>query len=158
MKVDRQKLTYGYAVGIGILLCLPVAAQPVSPEGLWEIDGKATVQIYRCGEFFCGRLRGVMPDNLNAPRPYTDTRNPDPAMRHRSLCGLTILGGLRQAAGLDQWEDGWFYNPDDGKSYSVSAHLTSPDVLVARFYLGVQLLGESKTGHRLPKGVVKGSC
>jgi hypothetical protein len=58
----------------------------------------------------------------------------DPAFRQRLLCGLTILGGL-QPAGVDHWNSGSLYNPDDGETYRVSAELRSADVFVARMYL-----------------------
>lgn len=41
--------------------------------------------------------------------------------------------------------DGWFYNPDEGKTYSVKAQLEFDDVIVARIYVGLPLLGQTKT-------------
>jgi uncharacterized protein DUF2147 len=70
---------------------------------------------------------------------------------------LTILQGL-QPAGLDRWNSGWFYNPDDGVTYRVSAELRSADVFVARVYLGVPLFGETKTLLRVPRLRSEGWC
>jgi hypothetical protein len=47
-----------------------------------------------------------------------DKNNPQPALRQRQLCGLTIFWGLRPS-GPDRWTDGWFYNPNDGKTYNI---------------------------------------
>jgi len=85
-----------------------------------------------------------------AGRLASDKKNPDPAFLQRLLCGLTILQGL-QPAGLDHWNSGSLYNPDDGVAYRVSAELRSADVLVARIYLGVALFGETKTLLRVPR-------
>jgi hypothetical protein len=87
----------------------------------------------------------------------SDKKNPDPAFRQRLLCGLTILQGLRPA-GLDHWNSGSLYNPDDGVTYRVSAELRSADVFVALIYLGVALFGETKTLLRVPRLRSEGWC
>jgi hypothetical protein len=48
---------------------------------------------------------------------------------------LTIFWGLR-SSGPGRWPDGWFYNPDDGDTYNISAELRSADTIDARIYLG----------------------
>jgi uncharacterized protein (DUF2147 family) len=86
-----------------------------------------------------------------------DNKNPVPALRERELCGLTILWGLRPA-GANRWVDGWFYNPDDGRAYSVTAQLKSDDVIVARVYVGIPLFGNTKTLARVPHDTTEGWC
>jgi hypothetical protein len=54
--------------------------------------------------------------------------------------------------------DGWFYNPDDGKTCSISARLVSPDVIKARVYVGFPLFGETKTLLRVAHGTSEGWC
>ena len=76
-------------------------------------------------------------------------------MRQRQLCGLTTLRDLRPA-GPGRWSDGAFYDPQDGKTYGVSAQLASADVITARIYLGVPLLGQNRTLVRVPHGVSAG--
>jgi Uncharacterized protein conserved in bacteria (DUF2147) len=63
--------------------------------------------------------------------------------------------GLRPT-GPDRWTDGWFYNPDDGDTYNISAELRSADTIDARIYLGDPLLGRTKTLHRVPHGTSNG--
>jgi uncharacterized protein (DUF2147 family) len=77
-------------------------------------------------------------------RRSRDYKNRDPEFRQRPLCGLTIRNGLRPV-GLDHWNGGSLYNPDDGRTYGVSAKRPSPDVLVTRIYLGMPLFGETET-------------
>ena len=86
-----------------------------------------------------------------------DKHNPDPALRERRLCGLTILWGLR-STGPDRWGGGWFYNPYDGKTYNVSAELRSANLIVARVYSGIPFFGETKTLLRVPHGTSDGWC
>ena len=79
--------------------------------------------------------------------PKRDKNNPDPALRQRELCGLTLIWDLRPT-GPDRWEGGFFYNPESGKTYSVVTEHTSSDQLVARVYDGFALIGETKTLRR----------
>jgi uncharacterized protein (DUF2147 family) len=140
-----------------LLAATRAAAEAAIPQGVWLIDGKAAVQIYGCAGLMCGRILW-----LNVPRNALgqldrDKHNPDPALRKRQLCGLTMLWNLHPA-GLNRWKDGWFYNPDDGRAYRVSAQLKSDDVIVARIYVGTPLFGQTKTLVRVPHGVSAGWC
>ena len=127
------------------------------PDGVWLIDGRAAVQIFGCGGLLCGRILWLRVPRDPQGRLNLDRNNPDPALRQRRLCGLTILWGLR-IAGPDRWDGGWFYNPDDGRTYRVSAELKSADLIVARIYLGVPLFGETRTLTRVPHGTSDGWC
>ncbi|MGL4964036.1 MAG: DUF2147 domain-containing protein [Inquilinus sp.] len=127
------------------------------PQGVWLIDEKAAVQIFDCDGLLCGRILWLQIPRDPQGQLGRDKNNPDPALRQRLLCGLTIIRGL-QPADPDHWEGGSFYNPDDGKTYDVSAELTSADVLTARIYLGTPTLGETKTLVRVPHGTSEGWC
>ena len=127
------------------------------PGGVWLIDGKAAVQIFGCGGLLCGRILWLQTPRDPQGRLNLDKNNPDPALRQRRLCGLTVLWGLR-STGTDRWGGGWFYNPEDGKTYNVSAELRSADLIVARIYLGVPFFGETKTLLRVPHGTSAGWC
>ena len=61
-----------------------------------------------------------------------------------------------RASGPDRWAGGRFYNPEDGKTYQVSAHLESVDILVARIYVGMPDFGKSKVLHRVSHGTSEG--
>jgi uncharacterized protein (DUF2147 family) len=134
------------------------AASAMVPDGAWFIDGTGgAVQIFDCDGLLCGRIIWLWTARDIAGRPASDKKNPEPAFRQRLLCGLTILQGL-QPAGLDHWNSGSLYNPDDGVTYRVSAELRSADVFVARIYLGVPLFGETKTLLRVPRLRSEGWC
>ena len=127
------------------------------PGGVWLIDGKAAVQIFDCGGLLCGRILWLQTPRDPQGQLNRDKNNPDPALRQRRLCGLTVLWGLRPTA-PDRWGGGWFYNPDDGKTYNVSAELRSADLIVARIYSGVPLFGQTKTLLLVPHGTSEGWC
>lgn len=132
-------------------------AQAGVPEGIWLIDKKAAVQIYDCQGLMCGRIVWLYKPRNALGQLDSDYRNPNPALRQRQLCGLTMLWNLHPA-GPGRWTDGWFYNPRDGKTYRVSAQLASGDVLIARIYLGLPLFGQTKTLTRIPPGKTGGWC
>lgn len=127
------------------------------PQGVWLIDGKAAVQIFDCGGLLCGRILWLQTPRDAQDQLSRDRHNPDPALRQRRLCGLTILWGLREA-GPNRWEGGWFYNPDDGKTYSVTAELRSADLIVARIYSGLRIFGQTKSLFRVAHGRSDGWC
>ena len=132
-------------------------ASAAVPQGVWMVDGRAALQIYDCNGLMCGRLRWLDTPRDARGEPKRDKNNPDPTLRQRGLCGLTLLWDLRPA-GPDRWEGGHFYNPESGKTYNVVTEHTSSDQLVARVYDGFTLMGETKTLHRASPGTSDGWC
>ena len=140
-----------------LFAAIPAMALPDVPEGVWLIKGKAAVQTYDCAGLMCGRIIWLKVPRDPLGQLDRDKHNPDPSLRQRQLCGLTMLRDLRPA-GPGRWSNGWFYNPDDGKTYRVSAQLASDDVITARIYVGAPMLGQTRTLVRVPHGVSAGWC
>jgi uncharacterized protein (DUF2147 family) len=105
----------------------------------------------------CGRIVWLQVPRNPEGQLDRDKNNPDPALRGRDLCGLTILWGLRPS-GPGRWKNGWFYNPDDGVTYRVSAQLKADDVMTARVYVLAPLFGKTKTLTRVSRGISDGWC
>ena len=145
------------AVVIMLLTAPRGTALAVVPEGVWLIDGRVAVQTFDCNGLLCGRVLWLLVPRDLQGQPRRDRNNPDPAMRERLVCGLTIFWGLGPD-GSNHWRGGWFYNPDDGATYNVSAELRSTDLLVARVYAGVPLLGRTKILTRVAHGTSDGWC
>jgi len=144
------------AAVIRLAIPVPRAAAAV-PQGVWLMQSRVAVQIFDCGNLLCGRILWLAIPRDPQGRLDRDKHNPDPALRQRPLCGLTIIWGLR-STGPNRWGGGRFYNPDDGETYNISAELTSADALIARVYVGLPLFGETKVLHRVPHGTSKGWC
>lgn len=88
-----------------------LAAKPVG--GRWITnDGKAVVEIGRCGASVCGRIARLLKKVSDGPA--TDVHNPDPKLRARPIEGLPILFGFTDS-GAD-WR-GKIYSPEEGKTY-----------------------------------------
>jgi uncharacterized protein (DUF2147 family) len=139
----------------GISQAHPASAEV--PEGVWLIKGKAAVQLFDCKGLLCGRILWLQAAHDPQGQLKRDKKNPDSALRQRELCGLTVIWDLR-SSGPNHWDDGWFYYPDSGKTYNVKMELISSDALVARFYLGTSLVGETKTLRRVLHGASEGWC
>ena len=127
------------------------------PQGVWLIAGEAAVEIFDCNGLLCGRILWLQAPRDPQGQLKRDKRNPDPALRQRELCGLSVIRDLR-STGPGHWDEGQFYNPDSGKTYNVKVELTPSDALVARFYQGISLVGETKTLSRVRHGTSEGWC
>jgi uncharacterized protein (DUF2147 family) len=162
---DRAGLTtrrFSILVAILVAALMFVApprakAQMAVPQGVWLIDGRAAVEIYDCQGLMCGRIAWLAVPRNSEGQLDRDSKNPDPKLRQRSLCGLTILWNL-QPKGVNRWRRGWFYNPRNGVTYRVSAQLASDDLILARIYVAMPLLGQTKTLVRIPKDTTEGWC
>jgi len=147
------------AIGAGVLLFVihSVPASSQVPEGTWLLANRAAIQVFDCSGLLCGRIVWLVRPRSPDGRPDLDHRNPDPALRERPLCGLTIIWGL-QPDGPSQWASGSLYDPEDGATYDVSAELTDPNTLSARIYRGTPLLGRTEILIRDPPLGADGHC
>lgn len=111
----------GGAGAIVLLLGGAVSAQQGrDASGLWLTEtGASKVRIGRCGDGYCGTLASVA-------GPGLDAKNPDPALRSRSLVGVQIMN--TRTAGTNGYE-GTLYNPNDGKTYAGTMTIKGPDVV-----------------------------
>lgn len=150
-------LSLATAILLAVAVLRPAGGATALDRSVWLIDSRVAIQIFDCSGLLCGRIVWLQASVDSGERVIRDKQNPDPLLRQRKLCGLTILWGLH-ATDLDHWTGGWFYNPDDGTTYRVSAELVIPHLLVARIYLGIPLFGRTKLLHRVPHGASKGWC
>jgi uncharacterized protein (DUF2147 family) len=143
-----------YRIAAGLMLgvlgfSLSAAAQtpaPATPLGRWLSEAKrGVVEIYPCGDRLCGKLVWLI-EPMRRGAPALDDQNPDPALRQRPTCGLTILGDFRQTE-PQRWGDGWIYDPDSGKTYHATMALEG-ETLRLRGYVGIPLFGETQSWTR----------
>src|SRR5690348_7852782 len=103
------------------------------PNGVWLMGTDVAIQLFDCSGTLCGRIIWLKAPLDPQGLLKRDKLNPDPALRQRQICGPTIIWHLRPNGG-DSWDDGWFYNPEDGATYRVKMQLKSLDVISARIY------------------------
>ena len=125
------------------------AANEPTIEGKWltaKKDGWIEIQLKDNGPV--GIIAGS-PDDPDHKKPQRkDSENPDPALRDRSLLGMTIMQGFT-ADGSGKWKSGKIYDPDSGKTYRAKLTLVDANTVKLRGYLGVSLFGRTETWTRV---------
>jgi len=138
------------AIGAVLLLSLwhTRSASSAVPEGTWMFDNRVAVQVFDCGGGqLCGRIVWLLRPRTPAGQPELDTLNPEPSLRQRHLCGLTIIWGLQPGA-PGHWAGGWLYDPQDGVTYDVTAELAPSTCRVG--VSQIQVAGECLRASRYP--------
>jgi len=124
-----------------------IAAQVKSDDivGTWLTPGKepAKILIYKSGEKYFGKIVWLKYPEENG-KPRLDNNNPDKARRNNQIIGLVILKGF-QFDGVDEWEDGKIYDPENGKTYSCYLSLKDKTTLKVRGYVGISWFGRTET-------------
>ncbi len=125
-------------------------------QGLWfNHSGKGAVEIRPCAEtglnanYLCGFIVWLKDPNNKRGEPLTDGYNQDPRKRTRPICGLPVLGYLRPMSD-GTWDQGWVYDPEQGKSFDAAIALRSPDRLVLTGYKGIKFFSKSFVWKRAP--------
>ena len=131
----RAMLMLAFAIA---MWCSVADAEPASPDGTWLVGQRVAFNVFPCKDALCGQIVWL--------------RNP--ALRTAEMCGRTIIWGLA-ADGPSDWNNGWFFDPEDGATYRVSAHVDSDDRISARIYRGIALFGRTEiltriASHSLP--------
>ena len=125
------------ALLLTLVPCVGFAAY--TPDGTWRVE-QIAVALYPCQQAAaCGKIVWV--------------RNPI----HRNMCGRVIIWGLT-TDGSSEWGGGWFYNPEDDKTYNLKATVESNDRIVARIYQGIPLLGRTEILTRIASHSLAGWC
>jgi uncharacterized protein (DUF2147 family) len=122
--------------------------------GIWKTEmGESKVEIFMCGEKICGKIIWLKNPTYTDSRdgkvgtPVIDRENPDPALQSRPVLGLQILEGFI-ADGDNTWGKGTCYDPKSGNTYLGKIHLSAPDRLNLRGYIGIPLFGRTSVWTR----------
>jgi uncharacterized protein (DUF2147 family) len=127
-----------------LILFATAQAQSAGILGNWTNPTGSTIQIYTCGSKICAKLVAI---RKGAPTRM-DEKNPNPALRKQSLCGLQI-GRDFESAGPDRAQGGRLYDPESGKTYTGSM-TRQGDKLKLRGYVGLPLFGRTETWSHAP--------
>jgi uncharacterized protein (DUF2147 family) len=116
-------------------------AESAIPDGTWLVNEKVAFDVFACRNALCGRIVWL--------------RNP--VLRTSEMCGRTIIWGLT-ADGPEQWSGGWFFDPENGATYNVSARVESNDRISARIYRGLSMFGRTEILTRIASRSLPGWC
>ena len=121
-------------VGLAASIALCTSAWAASlVTGKWVTQSKdGVVEIYQCGATICGKIAKflVMPP---AGAGAKDLNNPNKALRSRTILGMNILTGFKEAG--DEWK-GQIYDPKSGKTYRSVVYKGKSGNLVVKGCIG----------------------
>ena len=136
-----------------ILVCMSImlvslAATAQDVVGKWKLDdGSASVEVYKQGDAFNGKIVWLQDPTEPDGSPAVDTNNPDAKLRSRKLIGLNMLSGLKKSGA--EYTGGSIYDPGNGKTYNCSMKVEG-DVLKVRGSLDKKgLLGRTMDWYRV---------
>jgi uncharacterized protein (DUF2147 family) len=132
---------WGWRLAACLLMALALSrsAEATPVDGAWRIENLA-LHIFDCQGQVCGRIVWIN----------------DPA-RRRSQCGKMIVWGL-DAKGNNEWDGGSILDPDDGKTYRLSAVYEPDGTLRARIFKGTPLFGKTEILTRVDVRSLTGLC
>ena len=118
--------------------------------GVWWNDEKTTkIEVKKVDRKYIGTIVYMIPEKYENGQPPKDDKNPNEALRNRSLIGLQILKGFEYDAKKKEWKDGTIYDPKSGNTYDCYAWLEHDDLLKLKgFVAGIRLLGRSSEWYR----------
>jgi len=141
-----QLLVLLAALVAGVERC--AATEPDDATGLWRTaEGKAVMEIYRCGEVLCGRILWLKEPTKDG-RPVEDRENPVDSLRSRPVLGLRVMEGFAYD-GEREWTGGSIYDPESGDTYSAKMILQDEQTLELRGYVIIPLFGRSEIWTRV---------
>ncbi len=109
----------GALSALAAVLLLSPPASAAALDGTWLTEsGETKVAFAPCGAATCGTIQWQK-------TPRADSENPDAGKRSRPLVGAVMLSEI-QPDGAGRWK-GQLYNIENGKTYSGTLDLQSPD-------------------------------
>jgi uncharacterized protein (DUF2147 family) len=140
--------------GLGILTAFLASSLTSSAQetdesvyGYWVNRNGWIIETAPCGEEVCGHIVAVGGRRQDSQR--LDEFNPDPNLRDRPLCGVPIFGSFVPNGMPGKWEDGWIYNPQDGKTYSSNMALEGNGTLEVRGFVLSPIFGRTVVLNRV---------
>jgi len=118
--------------------------------GTWLVEDKdAQVEIYSCGDKFCGKIVWLEAPNDEAGNPRKDKLNADKSLRDRPIMGVNLMQDF--VFDGTTWSDGTIYNSRDGKTYAGYLKLNEDGSLFMKggYKIMGMMIGKSNTWTRV---------
>ena len=118
--------------------------------GIWWNDIKTSkIKVEKKDGKYIGTIVYLVPEKYVNGVPEKDTKNPEPALRDRSILNLQILQGLVYNIADKEWSGGLIYDPKSGKTYDCFVWLEGKDTLQLKgFVAGMRWLGRKSAWTR----------
>ncbi len=118
--------------------------------GTWFVEEKdAKVEVYKCGNKYCGKIVWLQRPNDESGRPRTDAKNPESSKRQSPLIGTQVVKDFTFDASAREWSNGTVYDSRKGKVYSGYITLKDNNTLsMTGYILGMRWLSRTSTWTR----------
>jgi uncharacterized protein (DUF2147 family) len=121
----------------------------------WNQEKTSQIEIFQYQGTYAGKIVSLKeplypaddPKGM-AGQPKMDRENPDASKRNNPLLGMVMVWGFTYS-GDNLWENGFIYDPRDGKTYKCKMTLKKKDVLDVRGFIGISLFGKTNTWTRV---------
>jgi uncharacterized protein (DUF2147 family) len=112
--------------------------------GLWQsAENDLRVEVYLQNGQYNARIAWFLCEGNDPPiADHYDTKNPDPALRHRPWLGLNTLEKLTYG-GNNEWSGGKVYDPNSGNTFDATVRLVSANQITVRGYWKLSFLGKT---------------
>jgi uncharacterized protein (DUF2147 family) len=101
--------------------------------GKWLSEDKEGItEIYAQNGKYFGKITCLKKPNDAKGVPFTDTENPNSALKKQPLLNLVILKDFYFQS--EKWKGGTIYDPQSGKTYTCTFWLTDNNTLKVRGY------------------------
>jgi uncharacterized protein (DUF2147 family) len=142
----------GLVAGILALMLLSMPSKAAEHlDGFWiDSHGEVIMEFGPCGRLRCGRVAWLKKPRGPDYGPLRDFRNPDPKLRNRFVCGLTVVTGFKKQRD-GTWADGNVYVPDHGMNFSGYAEVLSANKVKVTGYMVLPMFGSSEVWTRMPR-------
>lgn len=148
-------LTKLYAAGALLFLTAsPIIDRNINTReqvcGHWENEERSLrIKVYTEDSDFRAKITWFS-DTEGKPMSYwKDRRNPNPALRNRTILGMSILSDLKYDNQSGSWENGKVYDSQHGKTWNASAKIDDDGLLQVRGYWKVKFIGKTMAFHRI---------
>jgi uncharacterized protein (DUF2147 family) len=131
---------------LGLWLTNAAAQKATDITGIWWNDEKTSkIEVVEENGEFSGTIVYMVPEKYKNGQPPKDEKNPDPALRSRSVLGLQILNGLKFNVKDKEWQDGHIYDPKSGKTYDCFGWFENDtdNLFLKGYVVGIKWLGKS---------------
>ena len=137
-------------IAAALVIAAGAAWAQATPAGVWKTIDDETKQeksLVRVSEA-AGVISGKIDKLLDPAKQESKCDKCSDARKDQPITGMTIIEGVKKAAGEDYWDSGTILDPNNGKTYKV--RLTLKDggkTLEVRGFIG--FLYRNQTWHRV---------
>lgn len=116
--------------------------------GVWKHESsESKIQIYKSDNQYFGKVLTAVNGVVNG-KLTLDVKNPEPALRKRTIHGLVILSNFSYS-GKNIWEKGEIYDSRAGKTYSCRLTLQANETLIVRGFIQAPIFGKNEVFKRV---------